>query len=301
MMAELRSLVVLWLTGCGWMDAPGTPTRGAWKAGVGHWPANSASAVQGSLDQGYAAIEVDLFLTSDRVPVLSDSPALDPDRCRHLDGTAIDEPLFLVQLSWADLAANYRCGGQADPDHPDALVVDEALLDLATFIEILEQDPALEVHLDARSEPGFSHDPEVYAAEILERWWASGVPNPLRVSTNHPATLIALEERSETADRLVDTVLIWPRTAAGIEPASVGWLHELGATTGITDPLAAALDAGADGLRLSAALADRGTVLDARDQGLLVEIEGIERSAEADAFDRWPIDTSFLSAPEPAP
>ena len=39
----------------------------------------------------------------------------------------------------------------------------------------------------------------------------------------------------------------------------------------------------------------------ARDQGLRVEIEGIERSAQADAFERWPIDTSFLSAPEPAP
>ena len=206
------------LSACGLLDASGTPTRGAWRAGLGHWPANSQAGVEGCLQQGYPAIEVDIFLASDRVPVLSHEVVLDPERCTWASGATLDELLFIYQLSSAELASNYLCGGLGDPDHPDAEKTAQPLLDMTEFLSLIETDPALEVHLDARWEPGLSHASEVYAAEILERWWAADLPNPFTVSASLPEMVMALEERGDQAGRPVTTFLTWPRVPAGVDP-----------------------------------------------------------------------------------
>ena len=110
-------------TACGLVDAPGTPVEEAHRAAAGYWPENSAAAVAGSVEAGFFGLEIDLFLSQDRVPMLNHDGWLDPDHCTTVDGEALDERVYLVKTPAETLQSDYLCGGIADPDHPAAEVV----------------------------------------------------------------------------------------------------------------------------------------------------------------------------------
>jgi glycerophosphoryl diester phosphodiesterase len=124
-------------SGCGLMDAAGTPVVVAHRAGAGSFPENSRAAVLGALAAGYRGIEVDLVLTRDLVPVLSHDPWLHATLCTRTDGTPLPErPRTLIRdLTLEELQRNFRCGGVRDPANPDALVLAETHM---TFQEMLE-------------------------------------------------------------------------------------------------------------------------------------------------------------------
>lgn len=275
-----------WLAGCA-ATSPFDEARGA---GAGYWPANSRAAVQGSIEAGYRAIEVDVVLTSDLQPVLNDGPSLDPDRCTAADGSALSAPVSIPDTTLDDLHAGYLCGGNPDPGVQAAA---EPLLTFDELLDLLSEAPDLRVDVDLRYTPGVTHPPEVMAAEVLGRWWAFGVPNPLVVSSDEAVAVRAIEERAAHDGHDVTSMLAWPRDRA--------LLHELSVSAGIEGVVAAATAVGADGVSLDWRLADRDQVLAAGRAGLEVQLRTVDDEAAKAVFRHWPVESLLTDYPEVTP
>lgn len=242
--------VTLAAAACG----PDSATPVAEKGGWARFPANSEAAVAASLFLDEPAIEVDLFLTNDRVPVLVDGPRLDPETCRTLDGGRITEDVWLIQNDLADLDAGYRCGVAADPTWPDARVGEAPVHTLDALTGQLLDDPPRAVMLDLRWTPNVSHAPEVFAAEVLERWWRDAPPTTLRIVSDRPLMIQAAEDRARLAGEEVVTLLEWPTAPARGSASGARFVAALSADVGLSDPWAAMEAAGADGLLVHADL-----------------------------------------------
>ena len=76
------------------------PLTTAHRAAAGYWPANSRAAVSGSIAAGFEAIEVDVLLTKDGVPVLAHDPVLDPEECTTARGKELEEPVRIDSVRW---------------------------------------------------------------------------------------------------------------------------------------------------------------------------------------------------------
>jgi hypothetical protein len=248
--ALVPPLAALALAACG----PDAATAVAEKGGWARFPANSEAAVAASLYLDEAAIEVDVFLTNDRVPVLVDGPRLDPVTCRTLEGERITEDVWLIQNDLADLDAGYRCGVAADPAWPDARVGEAPVHTLDGLSDQLLADPPGVVLLDLRWTPNVSHAPEVFAAEVLERWWRDAPSTTLRIVSDRPLMIQAAEDRARLAGEDVVTLLRWPTDPARGSAGGARFAATLAADAGVSDPWAAMESAGADGLLVHADL-----------------------------------------------
>ena len=128
-------------------------------AGAADWPSSSRAAVTAALDAGVPALEVDVFVAGDRTPVLHATPYLNEDTCRTADGRALSERVWLLQITTEDLLENYRCGAAPDPEHPDAAQVEEPLLTLDAFADLLVDHPEVRVVIDVQQWANVSHPP----------------------------------------------------------------------------------------------------------------------------------------------
>ena len=287
------------LVACGPAD---TPWIEALQAGGEWWPPNSAAGVQGSIDQGYEAIQVDLFLAGDRDPVLSDLPYISPSRCARTSGTAFaDEEEWLLQIKTDDLLADYLCGGIEDADHPDRVLSAAPMLTMEGLLDLLEPAPDLRVSINARYFPNVSHDPEVYAAEILERWWARGLENPLRIVADQGSLLAAFDARAAEHNLELTTILDWPRFPPSAGEASVFLSEDLKLSLGVSDAVADARAAGVDGIALDWRLASRADLREIRAAGLEASLTALEGGDPLERLSSWPADGISSTAPEPRP
>ena len=76
-----------------WLDRPGTPIEEP----IEPPPATgrkTASGVEGSLEAGFNSIEIDLFLSQDRIPMVNHDGWLDPARCTTATGTSLEDRFF---------------------------------------------------------------------------------------------------------------------------------------------------------------------------------------------------------------
>lgn len=282
--------LALTLAGCGFRDAPGDPIAMAHRGGAASWPENSRTAVAGALEAGVQGIEVDLFLTGDRVPVLVHDAWLPPATCETIDGDPITERVYLLEHTLEELDAGWRCGVAPDPEFPKAEVVPDTLMTLEELIVALEPHPDVTVQLDVKYWPGISHDPEVFAAEILERWWAAEVPNPMYLSGFSPEQSRAFQQRAGDRGRSVETWLTWPFFPLESNATTTAIGHELAASVGLSDLVAAADDAQATGLDLPWQLMDRRLIEDAHDMGLGVAVWTVNDARLYRQMEKWPVD-----------
>ena len=285
--------LLAWMSGCGWVDAPGTPIEEAHRAAAGYWPENSASAVEGSIEAGFHSIEIDLFLSQDRVPMLNHDGWLDPERCTNAQGDSLEDRVFLVQHTADELQENYRCGGLANPHHPDAETVAEPIMRLSDFMERLTVCEETMVHLDLKFIQGASHSPDVLAAEVLERWWAEDLPNPMVVSSASVDVIRALESRADS----VHTVLTWPEVHPDANRTLAGLGHEVARALTIEDVQATVNRAQADGVQFPWELADRRTVNALSEAGFDVRIFTVNSERQKQQFNRWPISAIITDLP----
>lgn len=267
------------------------------QGGAAAWPANSRLAVQGALDGDLEAIELDVVLTGDRIPVLHATPYLDEDTCLTAAGDPITDRVWMLENTLEDIQEGYRCGASPDPDHPDAAIAPDSLVTLDELATLIAEAPDLVVMLDVQQWSNVSHPPAMTAAEVLERWWRAELPNPTIWATASPDAARALVDRADGAGQPIDVWLRWPY----VPPESAPWLVEVGrtltTTVGVEDARAAADEAQATGLVLSASQA-RADVVDAlAGDGLGVAIEPVESAAAAKAFGRWPVDWLLSDVP----
>lgn len=296
-MPLLRSLAPLLLVGCGFLDAPGDPTWYAHRGGAALWPENSRTSVAGALAAGVAGIEVDLFLTGDRVPVLAHDPYLNPTTCRTADDQEITDTVWLMEHTLDELDALWRCGTAPDPDFPDAAVVPDTLMTFDELIEALADHPEVSVQLDVKYTENVSHDPEVFAAEILERWWAADLPNFMYLSGFSREQSRAFQARARREGREVETWLTWPYFPPEGNEVLQAIGREFAATGGFSDMLAAGEDAEATGFDVAWQLMDRRVVEAAADRGMGVAVWTVNDPKLAKTLKKWPVDVLISDYP----
>ncbi len=266
-------------------------------AGAAAWPSNSRAAVTAALEAGVPAIEVDVFVSGDRTPVLHATPYLNEDTCRTAENQPLEERVWLLQVTTEDLLENYRCGAAPDPDHPDAALASEPLLTLDAFADLLVGHPEVQVVVDVQQWANVSHPPAMTAAEVLERWWRADLANEVLWTTASADAASALLARGHANNRPVEVWLGWPH----FPPRSAPWLVGLGrtvtSTLGLEDARAVASQVGVAGLVLPVALAEADAVEAAVSDGLGVAIGPVRTRAEHRAFGGWPVD--YLMSPLP--
>ncbi len=295
---------LLLATGCGLVSAGETPLIVAHRMGADLFPENSRRAIAGSIERGWEAIEIDLVLTRDGVPVIWHDPWIESKLCRRIGGEEIPEGerILFQDLTLAELHAGFECGGKPHPDgkHPD---VELAWDTHATFDELLtalRAAPEMVVQLDVKYEPGFTADAETFAREILGRWRAAALPNRMYASATHPELLRAFE----AALPGIETTLIWPRFSKAIDERSditVAVGNELSVVAGVQDLGARILDANADGIAIAWQVSNRQTIQRLRDEGFNVQLWTVASPGRLGAYCDWPVDALITDNPEEAP
>jgi glycerophosphoryl diester phosphodiesterase len=293
--APLFLLLALGALACGEVPAP-SPTVIAHRAGSGDWPENSRTAVFGSIQRGYKGMEFDLTLTRDLVPVLAHDPWLSETLCTTASGEPLPGRVLIQDLTLAELQAGYRCGGVVNPEAPEAQVVADTLMTFDEVLDALADAPEMLVHLDLKCEPGLTPSPEAFAEQIMGRWHARKLPNPMYVDSGLPEVLEAFRARGP-----VTTTLSWPWFPAGSNAASIVLGHEMLARLGLDDMVAAARRAGSNGIVIPYQLADRHQVEQARRQGLKVQLFSPNTAELLAYFCEWPVDVLITDFPQEAP
>ena len=253
---------VEWIVGCASDGlAPRIEASGG---GAGYWPPNSPTAVAGAAASGFDGIELDIALTRDRIPVLVDGARLLPSRCVHADGSPLAEPVRVRHRTLAEIKDRFLCGGIPDPAYPNALVVDEPVLTLDEAVDLLHDAPAATVvHLDLHLDDGTK--PEVFARQVLDRWFAEDLPQAMYVTGRDPDLLRAVDAHGRLLGFDVPTDLV---VFDDLDPWSIEaerWANGL-------DYVTRALEADADGLAIPGELADRTLIDAARDEGLTIGV-----------------------------
>lgn len=292
------ALLTFTLTGCGLMDAEGTPTLVSHRAGAGRFPENSRSAVIAALAAGDAALEVDLVLTRDRVPVLSHDAYLSAELCTHTDGSALptDTKILIKDLTFAELEAGYRCGGIEDPDTPGAEILADSVMTFTELLLLAAPFPDVTLQLDIKQDPFETLDAETYAEVILAHWNAAMLSNPMFVTATYPETLRAFEARQD-----VITLRIWPNFPADGNTTLVGLGNELTRTLGLQEMVQLVREADADGLAVAYQVADRAALETVRQAGYKTALWTANSEASLALFCKWPIDYLITDYPERAP
>jgi glycerophosphoryl diester phosphodiesterase len=256
--------MLLLLIGCA--PEPGPSVVEGLRGGVGYWPENSRTAVEGAIEAGIDGVQLDLVLTDDRIPVLVRGPYLEPNRCTRADGAPLESRVLVRSLPLEDLVEGYRCGGVPDPDHPNALVVPEPVLTLDELVELLHAGPYLSVHLAIHQDKPLTGPPDVFATAVVDRWLAADLPNDLWISSPDPVVLAAFEDRARIAGADLVALRTWPAPGAGGAQDLLQAEAERSANG--LDYVDLVEQVGADGLLLDGSLADPWLLRSARRQGV---------------------------------
>lgn len=305
MSPSLRSAALPWIAlcalvaGCGPGSASTSPLVIAHRAGTGYWPENSRTAVEGAIARGFKAIEVDLVLTKDAIPVLAHDVSLSPEHCTRTDGTPLgdDEEILIKDLTLAELHRDFVCGGIADPDHPDAEVVAAPHLTFDGMLDRLEAAPGMVVHLDVKWHPEKTLDADTYAEAILGRWEGASLPNPVYATADRADLLRAFRRRMPG----LETAVIWPRFDPERSNVLTAVENELGVTFGVQSLGAIILDAEADGIAIAWQVIDRHAVEHLRAEGFTVRTWTVNSPSLLERFCGWPLDGLITDYPEDAP
>jgi glycerophosphoryl diester phosphodiesterase len=293
--ARLCLLVALLATACGGASEP-RPVVVAHRGAAGSWPENSRTAIRESIARGFPGIEFDVTLTRDEVPVLAHDPWLSETLCTTADGTPLTGRVSIQELTLRELQEGYRCGGVPNPDAPDAEVVADTVMTLDEVLDALVTAPEMLVHVDLKCEPGRTPSAEAFAEQIMGRWQARGLPNPMYVDSGLPAVLEAFRARGP-----VTTSLSWPWFPAGESATSIVLKHELLTRLGLENMVDAALQADADGVVIPYQMADQRLVKLAHHEGLKVQVFSPNTRDLLEYYCEWPVDVLITDFPEEAP
>jgi glycerophosphoryl diester phosphodiesterase len=292
---RLCLLAALLATACGGASEP-RPVVIAHRAAAGTWPENSRTAILGSIERGFPGMEFDVTLTRDEVPVLAHDPWLSETLCTTADGAALPGRVLIQDLTLRELQEGYRCGGVPNPDTPEAEVVADTVMTLDEVLDALAAAPEMLVHVDLKCEPGLTPSAEAFAEQILGRWQARGLPNPMYVDSGLPAVLEAFRARGP-----VTTSLSWPWFPAGSSGSSIVLKHELLTRLGLDNMVEAARRAGADGVVIPYQMADQRLARLANQEGLKVQVFSPNTRELLEYFCDWPVDVLITDFPEEAP
>lgn len=284
--------------GVGGAGCQSTSGRVAFRGGMAYWPENSKSAIEESVARDWSAVSFDVFLTQDRVPVLNALPKLDSALCSTIGKRPLPDDVWLLNVTADVLRAGYLCGISEDPRTPNAKVVGDAVATLDELFEQMGDDDTRTLHLQIAFEPNVSHDPAVFAAEVLGRAEMRGVRAPMVVVSPFPEVLQAFVDDPRFDAVPVQTTLVWPRLPPVSGSGAAQLTYGLGALNGVVDPVSVVQMVPVDGIRLHPNLATASDVRRLRAHTAYIEVGPVFSAADARAFARWDVDAVVAADPE---
>jgi glycerophosphoryl diester phosphodiesterase len=295
-------LLIAGLGACGWPGPPDSIRIEAHRAGAGYWPGNSAIALEHALWADYDGVEFDLLLTADDVPVLTHDPFLDLDKCTTNLYSPLRNDVLVRDLTALELREGYLCGGQPDPDHPNAGLLSAPLMNFNEALRAIENgDPDLFVHVDVKVEEPLTASAEASARAILERWVRFDLPNPWLVSANTPEALLAFRSEGAALGLDVMTQLIVPFHPTGGSEVATALDYAIPTMLGTNELVAMAEEAEADAVAIHHELATRHSVRVARAEGLEVSLWTLNERETLLRYLDWEVDGIITDYPDDAP
>lgn len=265
------------------------------RGGSARWPQNTLVALRGAVSIGASGVEFDVGLTRDGVPVMAHDPWVDPERCTHLDGSRIAERVLIAERTFAELVADFRCGGLADPDFPAVTPVPQAIAHLDEALDVLATSPSTAIYLDVKIDPDDRRPPQAFADAVFGQLKRRPPPNPLFVEGPTPAAVAAFHA---AADGLPFTALLSaPAFPSGRNWTAMGLAARIATRLRPAAPVERTADAHADGLVTHTAILNWSTGLAARAAGQQVVLFGHEGRADVERFCRWPVSALIVTDP----
>lgn len=297
----MRWLFLIVLAGCGWPE-PGDQRVEAHRAAAGYWPANSALAVSESIAADFQAIEVDLVLSADDVPILNHDPGIDRELCTTHLYSPVREEVLIKDLTAQSLRSEFLCGGIPDPAHPNAEVLAAPLMTFDELLQALEfASPELFVHLDVKVEEPLTASAERSARAILSRWVAADLPNPWLISSNLPETLIRFRAVGSELGIDVFTQLILPFHPTDGSETKTALDYVLPDLLGTREIVSRAREAEADSVAIHHELVSRHSVRVARAEGLEVLLWTLNERDDLLEYMDWEVDGLITDYPGDIP
>jgi glycerophosphoryl diester phosphodiesterase len=304
-------LPLLALTGgCGFIGSGDDPLVIAFRGGNGYWPENSRLAIANAVLQPWDGIHIDLAVTADGVAVLHRDAYLSSELCTGVDPNdptgeyAIGELEVRIQdYSFEHLQDNYRCGGIADPDHPDAQLLSDGLMPFDEALDYFVANPGYFIQINVVRDEVNTPDPQTLATAILDPWFDAGPTNRWRISAPDEETIEVFDAQAAALGRPgeLETSLSWPGTWPDGVPAGAVVGTELALSLGLSDPVGAARSANADGVAIPYPMVDRELARKVRAADLSLQVLEVKRPSVLHTFERWPVDSIVSSSPEPTP
>ena len=150
----------------------------------GLWPENTLVGFAGALRIGVDALEMDVALTADGVPVAAHNLRLDPDLARWADGAWLDPPgpalcrMTLAALRRLDVG-RARPGSATAAGFPRQCPADgERVPTLAELFRLAAAHPGVRLDVELKTDPSLpdlSPDPSDLAERVLAAADAAGV------------------------------------------------------------------------------------------------------------------------------
>ena len=150
----------------------------------GLWPENTLAGVAGALHLGVSAVEFDVVLSADGVPVVLHDLVLNPDLARLPGGGWIEPPGPAVRdLSAAALqtldVGRARPGSAVARAHPKQVAADgERVPTLAALFELVALHPGVRLQVELKTDPArpaLSPEPATLLHAVLRAADAAGV------------------------------------------------------------------------------------------------------------------------------
>lgn len=308
-LAALLPLLAL-TSGCGFIGSGDDPLVIAFRGGNGYWPENSRLAIANAVLQPWDGIHIDLAVTSDGLAVLNRGAYLSSELCAAVDPVdptgqqAIGaEEVRIQDFTFEELQDNYRCGGIADKDHPDAQLLSDGLMPFDEALDYFVANPGYFIQINVVRDEVNTPDPQTLATAILDPWFVAAPANRWRISAPDNETIEVFDAQVAALGRAgeLETSLTWPGYWPDGVPAGTVVGTELSLSLGLTDPVGAARSANADGVAIPYPMVDRELARKVRAADLNLQVMEVQRRSVMRTFERWPVESIVSSSPEPTP
>jgi len=128
-------------------------------------PENTMAAFEYALDVGVDALEMDVAVTQDDVPVISHDPKLNPEICRNTGGAAV-----IRQITFNELRT-WDCGSLINPHFPKQQAVQGARIPALEEVLSLASRGNFLFNIETkifRNQPQYTPTPERFAELVLQ-------------------------------------------------------------------------------------------------------------------------------------
>ncbi|MES2198813.1 MAG: glycerophosphodiester phosphodiesterase family protein [Chlamydiota bacterium] len=170
-------------------------------------PENTLPSFDAAIKARAHVLELDLLLTSDEECVIHHDYFINKELCTYLDGSLIEIPPLIKQLTLAEIR-EIDAGGQVNQKFPKQAFIPKTAI--PTLIELFEwinnsshsQAKTIRLNLEIKRDPRFPEwtgTPDLIAEKIVNLVDQNGFSNRVYYSSFDPDALLAIRNKSPNA------------------------------------------------------------------------------------------------------